>query len=41
MNKVELSKQIQENLLVYLDDMPPGLLYKVCDMVNKTINEHE
>jgi len=41
MNKRELSEQIQENLLVYLDDMPPGVLYDVCDIVNKTINEHE
>ena len=41
MNKRELSEQLQENLLTYLDDMPPGVLYDVCDIVNNTIINYE
>jgi hypothetical protein len=44
MNKRELSQQIQENLLTYLDDISidyPGVLDDVCDIVNNTIMNYE
>jgi len=48
MNKRELSEQLQENLLTYLDgELTPfdeatsGVLTHVCDIVNNTIMNYE
>ena len=48
MNKRELSEQLQENLLTYLDgELTPfdeatsNVLMRVCDIVNNTIMNYE
>ena len=42
MNKRELKEQLQDNLLTYFDDrLEPWILDKMCQVIIKTIDEHE
>ena len=42
MNKAELKEQLQDNLLTYFDDrLEPWILDKMCQVIIKTIDEHE